>query len=101
MATRRNTRSLTVEQVVDAAVELLEADGLGAVTIRAVAERLGVGAMTLYTYVGTKEGLLAAIASRFLSTLELPPPGLPWQERVAGTMRAVHELFIATPELAR
>jgi AcrR family transcriptional regulator len=100
MATRRNTRSLTVEQIVDVAVDLLETDGLGAVTIRGVAERLGVGAMTLYTYVGTKEGMLAAVASRYLASLELPPAELPWRERVAGTIRAVHELFIDIPELA-
>jgi AcrR family transcriptional regulator len=100
MAARRNTRSLTVEQIVDVAVDLLETDGLGAVTIRGVAERLGVGAMTLYTYVGTKEGLLAGVASRYLASLEIPPAELPWRERVAGTIRAVHELFIEIPGLA-
>jgi AcrR family transcriptional regulator len=100
MATRRNTRSLTVEQIVDVAVDLLEADGLAAVTIRAVAERLGVGAMTLYTYVGTKEGLLAGVASRYLASLAIPPAELPWRERVARTIRAVHQLFIEIPGLA-
>jgi AcrR family transcriptional regulator len=100
MATRRNTRSLTVDQIVDVAVGLLESDGLGAVTIRAVAERLGVGAMTLYTYVDTKEGLLAGVASRYLASLELPSPRLPWRERVAGTILAVHELFLEMPEIA-
>ncbi len=100
MPTRRNTRSLTIDQIVDVAVELLESDGLGAVTIRAVAERLGVGAMTLYTYVGTKEGLLASVASRYLGSLELPAPELAWRERVAATIGAVHELFINIPELA-
>jgi len=100
MSTRRSTRSLTLDQIVDAAMELLERDGLGAVTIRAVAERLGVGAMTLYTYVGTKEGLLAAIASRHLESVAFPGPDLPWRERIVGTFRVVHDLFAANPELA-
>jgi AcrR family transcriptional regulator len=99
-ATPRKSRSLTVEQIVGVAVELLETDGLAAVTIRRVAERLGVGAMTLYTYVGTKEGMLAAVANHYLASLELPSPELPWRERVATTIRAVHELFIEIPELA-
>lgn len=96
----RKSRSLTVDQIVDVAVALLESEGLTAVTIRAVAERLGVGAMTLYTYVGTKEGLLAAVANHYLASLELPPAERPWRDRVAGTIRAVHQLFVEIPELA-
>jgi len=96
----RKTRSLTLEQIVDVAVELLEQDGLGAVTIRAIAERCNVGAMTLYTYVGTKEGLLVAIVSRYLQSIELPATDLPWRERVAAIFRSVHDLFLAHPELA-
>ena len=96
----RKSRSLTLDQIVDVAVDLLETDGLGAVTIRAVAERCNVGAMTLYTYVGTKEGLLVAIVSRYLQEIELPSEDLPWRERVAGIFRGVHQLFLEHPELA-
>jgi len=98
---RRKSRSLTLDQIVDAAFELLEEGGLNAVTIRAVAERCNVGAMTLYTYVGTKEGLLAGMVSRHLQSIELPAPKLPWRERVIAIFRGVHDLFLEHPELAR
>src|SRR5699024_884374 len=51
-------RRLEVDDVVGAAVALADADGLGAVTLRRVAERLGVATMTLYTYVPTKAELI-------------------------------------------
>jgi AcrR family transcriptional regulator len=43
--------------IIHAALDLLYARGLHAVTMRRVAQRLGVGAMTLYTYVNGQEGL--------------------------------------------
>jgi AcrR family transcriptional regulator len=50
--------------IVDAAMRLLDRRGLGAVTIRAVAAKLGVGAMTLYTYVDGQAGLRRAMIQR-------------------------------------
>lgn len=50
--------------IVDAALGLLEKRGLPSVTIRSVAQKLGVGAMTLYTYIGGQTELLAAMAQR-------------------------------------
>jgi AcrR family transcriptional regulator len=56
---RRGPRPrLSVDAVVEAAIALADAAGLEAVTMRAVAERLGVSAMTLYTYVPGKAELL-------------------------------------------
>ena len=50
--------------IVDAALHLLHRHGAEAVTIRRVAHRLGVGAMTLYTYVDGLEGLRLAMMQR-------------------------------------
>jgi AcrR family transcriptional regulator len=47
--------------IVDVAVRLLKKQGLDSVTIRRVADCLGVGAMTLYTYVDGQEGLRLAM----------------------------------------
>jgi AcrR family transcriptional regulator len=59
---RRPTRGprpgLSVDEVVAAAVELADAEGLAALSMRRVAERLGVGTMSLYTYVPGKAELL-------------------------------------------
>ena len=48
-------REMSVERIVDAAVELADAEGLGAVSMAAVAARLGYTPMSLYRYV-TREG---------------------------------------------
>ena len=45
---------LSVDRVVDAAIALADAEGLGALSMRRLAADLGVGAMTLYTYVPAK-----------------------------------------------
>jgi AcrR family transcriptional regulator len=61
-------RSLTRDQVVDAALEVLRGEGLERVSFRAVAARLGVNPMALYTYVGAKDDLLAAMFDRIANT---------------------------------
>lgn len=57
-APRGPKRTLTVEQIVEAAVALADAEGIDNVSMRRVAERLGVGAMSLYRYVPSKAELL-------------------------------------------
>lgn len=49
---------LSLAQIVQAAVELADSEGLHALSMRQVAERVGVGAMSLYTYVPGKGELL-------------------------------------------
>jgi AcrR family transcriptional regulator len=56
--TRGPRRGLELDRVVRAAVELADAEGIDAVSMRRVAERLEVGTMSLYTYVPGKGELL-------------------------------------------
>ena len=59
------TPSRAVEQaLVDAAERVLVRDGLGAVTVRAVATEAGVAPMGVYSRFGSKEGLIAAVLVR-------------------------------------
>lgn len=51
-------REMSVEQIVEAAVELADAEGLGAVSMAAVATRLGYTPMSLYRYVSAKDDLI-------------------------------------------
>ena len=63
-ADRGPRRSLSVTAIVDAAVAMADRDGLGAVSMRALATELGVGAMTLYRYVPSKAELLDLMLDR-------------------------------------
>lgn len=51
-------REMSVERIVEAAVALADADGIGAVSMAAVAARLGFTTMSLYRYVSAKDDLL-------------------------------------------
>jgi AcrR family transcriptional regulator len=99
-STRAATTGLTYETVVDAAAELVQSEGFEALSMRNLARKLGVGAMTLYGYVRTKEELLGALADRVFGEMELPDAsGLPWRERITEVYRAVRRVFLAHPEL--
>ena len=56
--------SRTVEEVVDAAIALADAEGLAALSIRRVAETLGLSSMSLYTYVPSKAELIDLMLDR-------------------------------------
>lgn len=55
---QRGRSGLSVGRIVAAAIEVADADGLPALSMRRVAERLGAGAMSLYTYVPGKAELI-------------------------------------------
>jgi AcrR family transcriptional regulator len=70
------------ERVLQATLEIAEEQGLAAVSMRAVARRVGVTPMALYHHVRDKEDLLDALVERLLTELLVPNPELPWQERL-------------------
>jgi AcrR family transcriptional regulator len=74
--------TLSREQVLDSTLELAEERGLTAVSMRAVARRLGVTPMALYRHVGDKQGLLDGLVERLLDELPIPDAGRPWDERL-------------------
>jgi AcrR family transcriptional regulator len=100
MATRRaQAAPLDLEVIVETAAELIAEEGFDALTMRRLAERCGVTAMSLYRYVQTKEDLLIILANRALADLDLPEPGtLPWQEEISVVLRSLHRLLLAHPE---
>ena len=54
------------EQLVDAAVSVVDSDGFGSLSLRSVARQLGVGPMTLYTYVDSSEQLASLVVDRLI-----------------------------------
>lgn len=86
----------------DAAVALIDTDGLPALSMPRLAEHLGVGTMSLYRHVDTKDDLLDAVAERLVSSVEVPD-GEPadWESRVVGYLRSVRAEALRHPALAR
>jgi AcrR family transcriptional regulator len=80
-------------EILDAALAIADEHGLAAVTMRAVAARVGLTPMALYPRVGGKDGLLDGILERLLAELlpTLQTPAGP-EDRLRGVARAVRDL---------
>ncbi|RKN45257.1 TetR/AcrR family transcriptional regulator [Micromonospora endolithica] len=84
-APRRN--SLSKEGVLRAAVALADEAGTAALSMRRLAERLGVEAMSLYHHFRKKDAILDGMVDLVFDEIELPPDGADW--RAAMRRRAV------------
>ena len=70
--TKQPDFDLDADEIITAAVEILQEFGLDAVSMRNVSSRLGVSPVPLYSRIGNKDALLDAVADRLLA--DLPPP---------------------------
>jgi AcrR family transcriptional regulator len=82
---------LSRERIVRAAIQLADADGLAAVSLRKVATALDVGPMRLYGYIDTKDELLELMVDEVHA--EIQPTGADWRQ-------ALHSLAEATRQAA-
>jgi AcrR family transcriptional regulator len=86
----RDKRPLTRELIVDAALALLERDGLQGLSMRRLAQELGSGAASLYWHVGDKEELLSLLLDRIVGETPVPEPDPEnWQGTVKELARGV------------
>jgi len=88
MARQRQTDRDTI---LAAALSIADERGLDALTMRAVADRVGVTPMALYRYVGGKSQLLDGVVERLLLEVTLPAGRLSWREQLAkmtGSLRS-------------
>lgn len=97
---RGPARSASLVRLVDAALELADEQGLAAVTIRAVAGRVGVSPMSVYTYVPGKPELLdLMVDARYLRMPRPPWQGEPWRDRLTALAEQNRALLTAHPWL--
>ncbi|MDN5761173.1 MAG: TetR/AcrR family transcriptional regulator [Microlunatus sp.] len=73
---------LTLDAIVAAGTAIADADGVADLSMRKVAARLGVGAMSLYTYLPGRDELIELMVDRAHSELDYPEPDLGWRARV-------------------
>jgi AcrR family transcriptional regulator len=99
--TRGPKQALSVDRVVDAAVALADGAGLGAVTMRRVAQALGVAPMSLYTYVPGKAELVDLMLDRVYARMpRSEPAGDTWRERLTAVADDNRALFDRHPWVA-
>jgi AcrR family transcriptional regulator len=83
---------LTRERILETAVELADRDGIAALTMRKLAQALGVEAMSLYNHVANKEDLLDGMVDVVFAEIGLSPTGTDWKS--AMRLRAISALAV-------
>jgi AcrR family transcriptional regulator len=93
-ADRGDRRPLTRTAIVDAALVLLDREGLAGLSMRKLAQELGAGAASLYWHVRDKEELLSLLLDRIVGESEIPEPDPGnWQEQVKEMGRETRRLL--------
>jgi AcrR family transcriptional regulator len=89
---------LSKRAVVDRALKLADTQGLDALTIRKLAQDLGVTPMALYWHFRSKEDLLEGVAERIWSEIEVTvDPSVPWWAQLRGGLESLLRALRAHP----
>ncbi|MFD6391141.1 TetR/AcrR family transcriptional regulator [Nocardia sp. NPDC060259] len=74
---------LSRTRVLDAAIRVADRGGVEAITMRRVAQELGVEAMSLYHHVPNKDAILDGVIDAVFSAIDLPgPDGTDWRDAI-------------------
>src|ERR1700759_3930443 len=68
------------DEIAEAALGIVDAEGLAALSMRSLAAALGTGPMTVYNYVPDKEGLEELVVAAVVAQVRLPDPTDDWQQ---------------------
>jgi AcrR family transcriptional regulator len=90
---------LTRDQIAEAALAIADAEGFAEVSMRRIATELGVGTMTLYYYVKTKDDLIALMDDAMGAKIVLPRDQIPagWRAGLTAIARKSREVFSRHP----
>ena len=88
---------LNRERVLEAAIRLADAHGIEALTMRRLAQELGVEAMSVYHHVANKDDILDGIVQQVLEECELPAQGDPWKAAIRRAAISTHEVLVRHP----
>src|SRR5262245_32877387 len=98
---RRKRQPLDQEQVVEAALALLDKEGLDELTMRRLAERLGVKAASLYRHVRNKDELLALLGDEISSEIPFARAAGSWRNQLSEMAWNVRRGLLAHRDAAR
>jgi AcrR family transcriptional regulator len=99
---RRRRDPLTQDEIVTAALRVLDADGLDQLSMRHIARTLRTTAAALYWHVGSKDGLLDLIFDRVIGEQHVPDPDPErWREQVKAVARTMRATILAHRDIVR
>jgi AcrR family transcriptional regulator len=99
---RRRREPISRDAIVTAAIQLLDREGLAALSMRRLAEELGAGAASLYWHVGSKDGLLDLVLDEVIGEGKVPDPDPGrWQEQLKQVARDQRAASLRHPWVVR
>jgi AcrR family transcriptional regulator len=99
MGRPRNGPLLSRDQIVLAALNLVDQDGIDALSMRKLAARLGVDPMSIYYHIPAKDALLRAVVEHVFDTMAQPPRDGDWRHQVRGWATAYRAVADEHPNL--
>jgi AcrR family transcriptional regulator len=90
---------LSRARIVEAALRVMDAEGLEAVTMRRIGRELGVEAMSLYNHVRDKDDLLEGVTEAVLSEFRFEPDGHDWLSQATAAAGEWRRLLRAHPNV--
>jgi AcrR family transcriptional regulator len=91
--------SLSRERILRAAVEIMDAEGIEAVTMRRIGRELGVEAMSLYNHVEDKAAILDGVCEVVMAEFAFPPESDDWRDLVRSGACAWRDILRAHPNV--
>lgn len=88
---------LTRERLLQAAMRLADQGGIEALSMRKLAQELGVEAMSLYNHVANKDDILDSIVDRVVSEIALPDLELDWKTAMRQRATSAHAVLLRHP----
>jgi AcrR family transcriptional regulator len=88
---------LSRERVLQAAIRLADQGGIESLSMRKLAQAIGVEAMSLYNHVANKSDLLDAIVDLVIGEIELPPTSEDWELAIRECATATHQALLRHP----
>ncbi|HEY6314121.1 MAG TPA: TetR/AcrR family transcriptional regulator C-terminal domain-containing protein [Streptosporangiaceae bacterium] len=99
---RRRRDPISRDAIVTAAIDLLDREGLAALSMRKLADQLGAGAASLYWHVGSKDGLLDLVMDQVIGEGKVPDPDPEhWQDQLKQVARDQRAASLRHPWLVR
>jgi AcrR family transcriptional regulator len=88
---------LSRERVLHAALRLADEGGIESLSMRKLAQALGVQAMSLYNHVANKDDLLDGIVDRVVSEIEVPSLDTDWKTAIRRRAISAHAVLLRHP----
>jgi AcrR family transcriptional regulator len=88
---------LSRDRILGAAMKLADEGGIKAVSMRKIAQELGVEAMSLYNHVASKDEIIDGIVDLVATEIDLAPTGDDWREAMRRRVISAHEVLLQHP----